>query len=213
MEYKNSNFSPSAYSSPYKGSGNLTREQFFFYEMRTTARLMCSGLSDAQIAESIKSDNLFQYPTERTINQAISSCIRRLHALDDDQLVNAIAQMDSNTAKQICLYAMMRRYRLVWDFMITVIGEKYRLQEYDFTRRDLNVFFIRLQEQDDTVADWSENTVKKIGSVLMRVLLETEYIDSAKSSRLNPVLICSTLENAIRSNGDIKALAAFNCIE
>lgn len=213
MEFKNSNFSPNAYSSPYKGSGNLTREQFYFYEMRTTARLMCSGLSDLQIAERIKSDNLFQYPTERTINQAISSCIRRLHALDDDQLVNAIAEMDSNTAKQICLYAMMRHYRLVWDFMITVIGEKFRNQELSFTRQDVNIFFLRLQEQDDTVAEWSENTVKKIGSVLTRVLIETEYIDSAKANRLNPVLICSTLESAIRDSGDVRALSAFNCIE
>lgn len=27
-------------TSPYKGSGQLTREQFLFYEMRTTAKLM-----------------------------------------------------------------------------------------------------------------------------------------------------------------------------
>ena len=208
-----SNLSPNAYESRYKGSGNLTREQFYFYEMRTTARLMCSGLTDEQIAEQIIADNLFQYPTERTIKQAISACIRRLHALNDEQLVRAVAEMDSTTAKQVCLYAMMRQYQLVWDFMITVIGEKYRLQEYDFTRRDINVFFMRLQEQDDTVAEWSDNTVKKIGSVLSRVLIDTEYIDNAKATRLNPVLICSTLENAIRSNGDLKALAAFNCME
>ena len=208
-----SNLSPNAYESRYKGSGNLTREQFYFYEMRTTARLMCSGLTDEQITEQIIADNLFQYPTERTIKQAISACIRRLHALNDEQLVRAVAEMDSTTAKQVCLYAMMRQYQLVWDFMITVIGEKYRLQEYDFTRRDINVFFMRLQEQDDTVAEWSDNTVKKIGSVLSRVLIDTEYIYNAKATRLNPVLICSTLENAIRSNGDLKALAAFNCME
>lgn len=208
-----SNLSPNAYESRYKGSGNLTREQFYFYEMRTTARLMCSGLTDEQITEQIIADNLFQYPTERTIKQAISACIRRLHALNDEQLVRAVAEMDSTTAKQVCLYAMMRQYQLVWDFMITVIGEKYRLQEYDFTRRDINVFFMRLQEQDDTVAEWSENTIKKISSVLSRGLIDTEYIDNAKATRLNPVLICSTLENAIRSNGDLKALAAFNCLE
>ncbi|MBQ5512716.1 MAG: DUF1819 family protein, partial [Bacteroidales bacterium] len=79
-------------------------EQFYFYEMRTTARLMCSGLTDEQIAEQIIADNLFQYPTERTIKQAISACIRRLHALDDEQLVFAVAEMDSTTAKQVCLY-------------------------------------------------------------------------------------------------------------
>ena len=53
-----------ANSSPYKGSGQITREQFAFYEMRTTARLMCEGLNDEEIKERIIEENLFQYPIE-----------------------------------------------------------------------------------------------------------------------------------------------------
>ena len=33
-------------NSPYKGSGSISREQFLFYEMRTTARLLAQGLDD-----------------------------------------------------------------------------------------------------------------------------------------------------------------------
>ena len=65
--------------SPYKGSGNLTREQFLFYEMRTTARLMITGINDAQIIERIIADNLFQYPTEKSIKKMASVCVKRLH--------------------------------------------------------------------------------------------------------------------------------------
>ena len=59
--------------SPYKGSGNLTREQFLFYEMRTTAKLMKTGIDDAQIIESIIADNLFQYPTEKSLKRWLQS--------------------------------------------------------------------------------------------------------------------------------------------
>ncbi len=107
---------------------------------------------------------------------------------------------------------MMRQYRLIWDFMVTVIGEKYQQQDFGFKRSDITVYLMRLQEQDDLVAGWSDNTIKKIGSVISRVLIETEYIVDAKSTRLNPVLISSTLENAIRDSGDTKALTAFNCL-
>ena len=48
-------------SSPYKGSGQITREQFLFYEMRTTARLMAEGLDDSQVIDQIMEDNLFQF--------------------------------------------------------------------------------------------------------------------------------------------------------
>ena len=197
--------------SPYYGAGSITREQFLFFEMRTTARLMNEGLSDDEVLEKIDKENLFQYPTEKTIKRIAGACIQRLHAINDPDLVWAIATQDLDTSKQVCLYAMMKQYRLIWDFMITVIGAKYRQQDYSFSRRDINVFFLQLQEQDDLVASWSEATVKKIGSVLMRVLIENEYIESGRSNKLKPVLLSHILENEIRNNGEELALAAFNC--
>lgn len=94
-------------NSPYRGSGSLTREQFLFYEMRTTAKLMADGLSDKEIIERIASENLFQYPTEKRVSRMSKTCLKRLEALHDPDLVKAIAQQPSDTAKQICLYAMM----------------------------------------------------------------------------------------------------------
>ena len=51
----------------------------------------------------------------------------------------------------------------------------------------------------------------KVKQVLVKILVENEYLDSVAAGRLNPVLISSVLENAIRSNGDDLALPAFNC--
>jgi hypothetical protein len=198
-------------SSPYKGSAQITREQFLFYEMRTTAKLMCEGLDDKEVIERIVEDNLFQYPTEKSIRQMAKACVTRLKSMDDEDLIEAVASQSSETAKQICMYAMMTRYRLVWDFMITVIGEKYRMQDFSFSQMDVNVFFIQLQEQDDYVAGWSESTVKKIRQILIRVLVENEYLDDFKADHINPVWLNPILENAIRSKNEIKALAAFNC--
>ena len=53
------------HSYPYIAS--LTREPFLFYEMRSTAQLMNEGLSDEMIVKEIIEQNLFQYPTEKTI--------------------------------------------------------------------------------------------------------------------------------------------------
>lgn len=196
-------------NSPYKAS--ITREQFLFYEMRTTAKLMADGLSEEEITEQIISDNLFQYPTEKSIRKIVACCIKRLNALNDETLVAAIGSQPSDVSKQICLYAMMKHSRLVWDFMLTVIGEKYRLRDSNFGRIDLNTFFMRLQEQDDTVATWSDSTITKIKQVLVKILVENEYLDSIKAETLNPVLISTLLENAIRANNDEAVLPVFNC--
>lgn len=189
----------------------MTREQFLFYEMRTTARLMAEGLSEKEIIERIVKDNLFQYPTEKSIQKMARTCMVRLKSLEDANLIVVIASQPAEIAKQVCLYAMMKSYRLIWDFMITVIGEKYRISDDSFGKIDLNSFFLRLEEQDDLVASWSDSTISKLKQVLTRMLVENEYIDSARATKLNPVWLHPVLENAIRAKGDEIALPAFNC--
>lgn len=197
------------HSYPYVAS--LTREPFLFYEMRSTAKLMAAGLSEEAIVKEIVEQNLFQYPTEKSITRMAKACIKRLHALEDESLIAMIASQPTDVAKQICLYAMMKQSRLIWEFMLTVIGEKYRSRDMSFGKIDLNTFFMRLQEQNDTVASWSDTTITKLKQIIARVLVETEYLDGIKADHLNPVWLHPALENAIRSNGDMAALPAFNC--
>ena len=200
------------YDSPYSGSGSLTREQFLFHETRIVAKLLVDEeLADEEILKRILDENLFQFPTEKSVKKVVNGCLRRLRCLGDDSLIKTIAHSSMENAKQACLYAMMKQYRLVWEYMITVIGAKYREQDFSYGRIDLNVFFMRIQEQDDEVAGWSDATIDKIKQVLNKVLIENEYIDGPRATKLNPVMICTEVENAIRANGDEVVLPAFNC--
>jgi len=199
------------YDSPYNGSAAITREQFLFYETRIIARLICDeGLSDKEAIDRVVEENLFQYPTERMVKNVASACVRRLRVVDDNSLVDIIAKQPSDIAKQACLYAMMRQYRLVWDYMVTVIGNKYKNQDLSYGQIDINVFFMQLQEQDDAVASWSDSTIKKMKQVMNKVLAENEYIDGPRASELKPVWLNSPIEELIRANNDEAALAAFN---
>lgn len=164
------------------------------------------NLSDQEIIDRVVSENLFQFPTERMIRNLAGVCVKRLHCLDDMTLIGVIAHSPVGVAKQACLYAMMKQYRLVWDYMITVIGKKFEEQDLSYGKMDLNVFFMRLQEQDDEVASWADSTVQKLKQVLNKILIENEYIDGPRATKLNPVLISSELENAIRANNDEVAL-------
>ena len=195
-------------TTPY--SGSLTAEQFLFYEIRIASKLYAQGVSVDEAISRIKADNLFQYPTEREVARMARACYRRLDALDNQCLIQEISSAPTEIAKQINLYAIMRYNRLVWDFMIQVIGEKFRTQDFSFERKDLNAFFSRLQAQNDSVAGWSGSTISKIKSVLVRCLVETEYLDHFKSTTLNPVLLCEELEQGIRENNDTEVFPAFN---
>lgn len=189
----------------------ITREQFLFHEMRIVAQLKCDGKTDKEIINEIVEQNMFQYPTERMIKNLASVCVKRINALDDNNLIDVIANGSLDSAKQVCLYAMMNYYRIVYDFMTTVIGEKFRTKDYNFSKRDVLVFFSRLQEQNNIIASWSESTINKCRQVLVKMLVDNEYLDSLNSTVLNSVFIDFQLKQYLLDKRDYASLEAFNC--
>ncbi len=190
----------------------ITREQFLFHEMRIVARLLNEGKTDTEVKQEIVENNLFQYPTEKMLGNICEVCLSRFNAVDNkSEFVDIVSNSSSDVAKQACLFLMMNYYRLVWDFMITVIGEKYRVKDMSFTKLDLNSFFTRLTEQNDTVASWSELTIYKCKQVLKKILVEVGYLDNTRSEVLNTVILDLTLKEAILATGNKKALVAFGC--
>lgn len=193
----------------HKYKGALTREQFLFKEMRITAMVLSEIEDDDAAFQKIVDENLYQYPTEKTIKSIAKACMRRLRLLSD-KLIDIVAYGSVYDAKQICLYAIMKDNKLVWDFMINFIGEKYRTQDFNFSTKDMNVFFTNLQDKNEVVASWSDATIYKIKTVLKNILIENGYLDDKKSEELNQVLLGLDLETEIKNNHDDAALIAFN---
>ena len=196
-------------NTPYR---TITREQFLFHEMRIVARLIKEGKSDEQIIQEVTDNNLFQYPTERMIKNITQVCLNRFNKANSQGLIDIVANDSADAAKQACLFLMMNYYRLVWEFMITVIGEKYRTKDTSFTKVDINSFFTRLQEQNDTVASWSDATISKCKQVLKKTLVENGYLDNSRSEVLNPVLLDLRVKEAIEDTNNKEALIAFGCL-
>lgn len=190
----------------------ITREQFLFHEMRIVARLIKEGKSDEQIIQEVTDNNLFQYPTERMIKNITQVCLNRFNKANSHEWIDIVANDSAGAAKQACLFLMMNYYRLVWEFMITVIGEKYRTKDTSFTKMDLNSFFTRLQEQNDVVASWSDATIGKCKQVLKKTLVENGYLDNSRSEVLNPVLLNFRVKEAIEDSNNKEALIAFGCM-
>lgn len=192
----------------YKAS--ITKAHFLFHEMRVTARLLMENDSVEAALACIVRENLYQYPTERSLKQIAHYCCDRIIGMGSEELTATLVTAPAAAAKQICLYAMMKQSRLVYEFMHSVIGEKYRTLNYRLTRRDINDFFERLREQDSGVAQWSPSTVSKVRSVLTRILVECGYIEHHRASELNIVIPTPWLEQVMRHRNERGALSAFN---
>lgn len=194
-------------------SGALTREQFMFREMRIVARLKREGLTDAEISDRVFDENLFQYPTEREIRGKCRAALKRLSCIvHSAALIEILAEGSLTEAKQAALVAMMAQSRLMAEFMVEIVGGKYRSLDMTLTQKDVRLFFDRLSEKDDGVAGWSPSTVKRIQSMIMNVLRENGYLEKIGSETLCPVLISAEIEQALRNAGFQCFLPAFNVL-
>ncbi len=138
------------HSYPYIAS--LTREPFLFYQMRSTAKLMVEGNSDDAIVKeivdrifsSIQRKNLshaWQKPASNgfmhwKMNLGFCDCFTANRCSKTDLSVC----VDEAESTGLGIYAD-RHWREVQD-----------LRDTSFGKIDLNTFFMRLQEQNDTVA-------------------------------------------------------------
>ena len=192
--------------------GSITREQFLFYEHRAVAKLILEGKPYEEILKEATEENLFQYPSTKSYKSITRACYKRLTFTGDNRIVDLVANATSSTAKQALLYAMVCQNLLVRDFMIDVIGEKYKANSLDFNKTDVNHFFVRLFSRVDTAATWSDVTVQKIKSVLVKCLVEAGFLNTIKSTKLNQIAVNDELIDLIKDRGEYEVLPAFNVI-
>jgi hypothetical protein len=202
-------------AAPFRTRRSITREQFLMREMRIVARLRLDGADDDEIASRADSENIFQYPTPAMRGNIARACLLRLNAMGQahDQLASLIAFGQESQANQANLYAMARAYDIVWEFLTRVVGLRYATLDYSLTAGDINVFLADMQVDVPEYAAWSQSTLVKTRGVLRSALIHAGLVAGPRSEELMPIFLDGELEGAIRRNGDVQLLPAFNCLE
>lgn len=194
--------------------GSLSREHFSLREFRLVAKLRFEGADDEEIVRLAVDENLFQYPTLSNAARMARTMLLRLSSLNDEGLVGLAARGPQERAAVINLYAMMRVYPLVREFMLQEIAPRFRTLDYSLTHADANAFITRYQVERRADAEpWTESTVKRIAGVLREALAGAGMLADTNSEELLPFFMDPALEDTFYRNGDQLWLAAFNVTE
>ncbi len=210
--------------------GVLTREQFLPHEMCIVAALRMQGASDEQVIVRVKSENLFQYPTERMVANRATVCLRRLDAMVPTDaacaargidpataaqaatiLTNLIATGTPTQADQAIFYSMICRYDIVRELVLVEVGERLQNFDYAFTAVDLNAFMTRFTTEYPDAARWTEATVKRIKGSLRQTLRHAGLIGEGmgpESERLSALFLDPDIEHALLQLGEQPLVAA-----
>ena len=179
----------------------LTGASFLFLEFKQVLSLQTEGLSDSEIKKKVLTENLFQYKVKESLKRSLPSIFRRSHVLDDD-LKMLVLQESVETGRMINLYALMKTDQLFFDFMNEVIREKFEQNDYFLDKKDINLYFSSKIEQGTAIAEWKEQTVKKVKQVILRILAEAGIIKNKKTGELQRIFMEDRLKRHLISLGD-----------
>lgn len=154
-------------------------------ESRRIATLLLSEPDQAAWLYAIETENVLQKKTPATARRQARLLRRRLSTLDA-QAWKMIAEREKEVLIQLLLAAAIKHSHLLGDFMLRVYADRQRRLEPALAPSDWQDFLVECAHHDAAVAGWSESTKAKLFQVIVRILVEAKYLESARTMKLTP---------------------------
>ena len=154
-------------------------------ESKRVAALLLTTPDEAAWRHSIDVDNILQKKTPATARRQASLIRKRLTTLDA-KAWEMLVSREYEVVTQLLLASAVKHSQLLGDFMLRVYADRQRRLEPALASMDWQDFLAECAHHDAAVAEWSDSTKAKLFQVIVRILAEAKYLESARSMRLTP---------------------------
>ena len=160
-------------------SAGAVKVMFWFMEFRKMVGLLDSGMSFDEIKEMNEEENIFGASTKTRRTQIYNSVSARIKCMDES-FYQVFLSGNVTAQKQFALAAVMAYDTLFFEFVDEVIHEKLLIGNNELIDADMRKFFHGKQVQDERVAQWTEETVQRLGRTYVSILMEAGIIEKAR---------------------------------
>lgn len=160
-------------NSPY--SANITGCAFMFNEFMRILPLLMSG-SESALKNEIEENNLLQVNSRKARQTFMREYKRRYDAVSPkfwDQYVT----WNETEQKIGLLYAILKAYRLLFDFHFDVTVKRWNAVERTVTYNDLMMEFNDLSARDAFVDSWTDETKRRCASQYLTILRQSGLME------------------------------------
>lgn len=154
-------------------------------ESRRIASFLLTNPGPEAWQHAIEVENILQKKTPATARRQARLLQRRLTTLDA-QAWQMMAEREGEVVIQLLLAAAVKHSQLLGDFMLRVYADRQRRLEPALAPSDWQDFLAECAHHDAAVAGWSDSTKAKLFQVIVRILAEAKYLESARSMKLTP---------------------------
>jgi hypothetical protein len=148
----------------------------------------------SQVREKAISENILRARTQSSAIRTTREVIQRLQVLTEEQLY-LLAEGSRQEQNQILWLAVCKQYPFVREFAVDVLREKYLRLDLEISYPDFDRFYNAKAEWNDSLAQITELTRKKLRQVLFRIMTEAEIITQA--GMILPMILSPRVAQAI----------------
>lgn len=178
-------------------------------ESKRVAALLLTTPDEAAWRHAIEVDNILQKKTPASARRQATLIRKRLAGLDA-KAWKMIVGREHEVVTQLLLAAAVKHSQLLGDFMRRVYADHQRRMEPALAPIDWQDFLTECAHHHPAVAGWSDTTKAKLFQVIVRILSEAKYLESARSMKLSPRSLHPDVRRYLRSHDESYVL---ECME
>lgn len=110
-------------------------------------------------------------------------------------------ELGDNAQRAALLYAIIKTYRLIFDFHIHVALKKWNSVDHTLVKEDLAMEMLDISSKDEIVDSWSEQTKSKLMSAYLTILRQADMLDK-NTSELKPIRLVASDYKYYVESGD-----------
>ena len=169
-------------NSPYSAITGCT---FLYYEFKRVLPILMGEKSDQLLKEEVENNQLLQV-NSRTSRLRFATEFRRRYSSVPAHFWQSWQKWSEEGQRAGLLYAILKAYKLVFDFHFSVTIRKWNSIEQRVIKDDLLMELNEISAHDEFVDSWSENTKGKCCSTYLTILRQAGLLEE-KTDNLIPI--------------------------
>ena len=170
-------------NSPY--SAAITGCSFLYYEFQRFLPILMAENSDKLLEEEVENNKFLQINSRKARRTIVLEFKRRYSAVPA-RFWESWSNMSEAGQRAGLFYAILKTYKLVFDFHFNITIKKWNSIEHQIQKSDIMMELNEISAHDEFVDSWSENTKSRCASAYLTILRQAGLLEG-KDNELHPI--------------------------
>lgn len=182
-------------------SATITGCAFLYNEFMRILPLLMDENATELLKDEVQNNHILQVNSQKARQTFLTEFKRRYYAVPTSFWTEFITMTESAQRAGL-LYAILKAYKLVFDFHFNVTVKRWNSVDQTLHKNDIMMEFSELSSRDAFVDSWTEKTKDKCASQYLTILRQAGLLQE-KTDELQPLhLEAADFEYYVRSGED-----------